>query len=84
MGVVCGLVPLIAGVWKKRQALGATGFFACIVGGLIFGILLAGPIAVTFTTIICLLRLRPPRVGVSEKKVDRAMKQMEREIKKRN
>ena len=77
MGVLCGLAPLVAGSKRNRPTLGTIGFFSCILGGLTFGILLAGPLAITFTVIICMVRRSPSSLSPSEAKIDRAIKQME-------
>ena len=51
-GGLCGLLPLLVGVWRKKTALGFTAFVACLVGGSILGIILALPIAIIMTVII--------------------------------
>jgi hypothetical protein len=52
VGVLCGLVPLIVGIVKKRPVLGVVGFVSCVPCGLLLGLLLAGPVAAVFTIII--------------------------------
>ena len=48
-GMVCGAIPLIAGAVKNHLGIGFLGFFACTVGGLMLGLLLAIPLAGVFT-----------------------------------
>lgn len=52
IGGICGLGPVIVGALKKRMGLGIGGFFACLLSGLILGILLAGPICGVFIWLI--------------------------------
>ncbi len=52
IGTLCGLLPLLVGLNKNRQTLAATGFVACLVSGLVLGLLLALPVAVIFTLIL--------------------------------
>jgi hypothetical protein len=51
-GAVCGLVPLIYGLNKGQTGLAVGGFFACLAGGLILGLILAIPLAVLFAWLI--------------------------------
>ena len=51
-GIVCGLVPLIFGHVRKEKGLAWGGFAACIVAGLILGLILAVPMAIIFTVLI--------------------------------
>src|ERR1700730_14163542 len=51
-GVVCGFVPLLTGIVKNRPPLGFGGFFACIAGGSILGLILALPMAGLFTSTV--------------------------------
>jgi hypothetical protein len=50
--VVIGLFVLRTGRKHGQDALGWGGFFACIAGGLVLGILLSGPIALLFAWLI--------------------------------
>lgn len=52
VGGLLGLVPLICGLVKKRVGLALGGFFACLGGGLILGLILAVPLCVLFTVLI--------------------------------
>ena len=60
IGALCGLVPLIVGLRKNKATLGTVGFVACIFGGIVFGIVLAAPIAIVFTVILCVAAPKPP------------------------
>jgi hypothetical protein len=51
IGFVLGLIPLIAGVIKKRIRLGVFGLLASTVGGL-FGMILSVPAMAIFTWLI--------------------------------
>jgi hypothetical protein len=55
-GIVCGLIPLAAGLIKHRIALGVIGLVVCAACGAILGILLALPVAIVFTLAIVLMR----------------------------
>lgn len=57
VGFLIGLVPLITGIVKKRIGLAIGGFFACLAGGAVLGILLALPLCILFMWLI--LRKRP-------------------------
>ena len=57
VGLVIGLVPLVAGFLKGKLKIGLIGFVASIVGGSIFALLLAVPISAVFTWLI----LRKPK-----------------------
>ena len=46
VGGFLGLVPLICGLVKKRIGLAIGGFFACLGGGLLLGLILAVPMCV--------------------------------------
>jgi hypothetical protein len=48
VGLICGLLPLGIGVWRRRTGLGLFGCATCILAGLALGIILALP-----TAIIC-------------------------------
>ena len=52
VGVLCGLAPLLIGRKRNRQALGKVGLIACIVSGLILGLILAIPVSIIFTMVI--------------------------------
>ncbi len=52
VGGLLGLVPLICGLVKKKVGLALGGFFACLGGGLILGLILAVPLCVLFTVLI--------------------------------
>ena len=52
VGGFLGLVPLICGLVKKRIGLAIGGFFACLGGGLLLGLILAVPMCVLFTVLI--------------------------------
>ena len=52
VGGFLGLVPLICGLVKKRIGLAICGFFACLGGGLLLGLILAVPMCVLFTVLI--------------------------------
>ncbi|MDD3192770.1 MAG: hypothetical protein PHE47_02800 [Oscillospiraceae bacterium] len=52
LGGLLGLVPLICGLVKKRTGLAISGFFACMVGGIVLGIFLAVPMCILFTVLI--------------------------------
>jgi hypothetical protein len=65
-GIVCGLVPLIAGYVKGRLQLGIIGFVVTALSGLVLGLLLAVPVAIVFTLFIVLSgreRARAPRTA---------------------
>src|SRR5262245_12094090 len=55
VGCLCGALPLSVGLAMKRYGLAIGGFITCLVGGLILGVLLAGPAAIVFTIIIASL-----------------------------
>ena len=52
MGVALGLVPLITGLKKDKKGLAIGGFFACLVGTFILGLILGAPICAVFTYLI--------------------------------
>ncbi|QQS32245.1 MAG: hypothetical protein IPM50_11265 [Acidobacteriota bacterium] len=52
VGLVLGLVPLVAGVIKKKIRLGFFGLLASTVGGAILGIFLSIPAMAVFTWLI--------------------------------
>jgi len=83
VGFFFGLVPLISGVLRKRPGVGGLAFAVCILGGLLFGIALAAPLAITFTIALFLLRPGGPRRLKPEDKLDHALRQMERGVKRK-
>ena len=54
VGLVAGLIPLVAGATTNQKRLGVSGFFASLVGGFVAGGLIAIPIALGFTVKIVL------------------------------
>ena len=66
LGLVVGLVPLIAGFVKKNTRFALLGFACSIVGGAILGLLLAVPVAAVFTWLI----LRKPKAPAEVVVVD--------------
>jgi membrane protein implicated in regulation of membrane protease activity len=52
VGAVCGLVPLVYGLVRGEIGLAAGGFAACIVSGVVLGVLLAAPVAALFTWLV--------------------------------
>jgi hypothetical protein len=52
MGTLCGLVPFFIGKKRNQMTLAVGGLAACIVGGLILGLILALPLSIAFTVII--------------------------------
>ena len=48
VGLITGLIVLIAGIRKNKIGLGIGGFFACIVSGLVLGLILAIPCCLIF------------------------------------
>ena len=58
IGAILGLVPFLVARNRGQQGLGVAGLLSSIVGGLILGIVLAGPVAFVFT-IVALVR-KPP------------------------
>ena len=65
MGVVLGLVPLITGIKKQKVGLGVGGFFACLVGAFVLGILLGAPLCGLFMFLI----LRKPKDAQNDQSV---------------
>ena len=51
-GTLCGLIPYFFGKKRGQPTLGIIGLVACIVGGLIAGIILALPVAGVFALVI--------------------------------
>ncbi len=52
VGMICGAVPMVFGISKNQIGLGIFGFVACVIGGLIRGLLLAIPVAILFVWLI--------------------------------
>lgn len=52
VGLILGLVPLVAGIIKKKIRLGFFGLVASTVGGAILGIFLSIPAMAVFTWLI--------------------------------
>ena len=52
VGLVCGLLPLIAGFWVECRRLGLFGFCACTVVGFLLGGGAAIVVALLFTVIM--------------------------------
>ena len=51
-GLICGVIPLFFSAGKNRLKLGFGAVAACVVGGLLLGVLLAIPMAVAFLWLI--------------------------------
>jgi ABC-type tungstate transport system substrate-binding protein len=51
-GLICGLLPYFIGKKKDSRRLGKFALYACIVSGLILGIILALPMAIAFSLAI--------------------------------
>jgi hypothetical protein len=60
VGLVCGLIPLVAGAHTQQKRLGTIAFAACIAGSLILGAILAVPLALSFTIVIVVRWNRRP------------------------
>jgi uncharacterized membrane protein len=52
IGLICGVIPLFFSTGKNRLKLGFGGLLACMIGGLLLGLLLAIPVAVVFLWLI--------------------------------
>ena len=52
VGLICGVIPLFFSTGKNRLKLGFGGLLACVVSGLLLGLLLAIPVAVVFLWLI--------------------------------
>ena len=57
-GAICGLVPLVYGLATGETGLAVGGFVACVIGGLLLGVLLAVPMAAIFAWLIWRQRRR--------------------------
>lgn len=51
-GAIVGAIPGIAGAVKGKIGLGLGGFFACLVGSFILGLLLSVPLCILFMFLI--------------------------------
>jgi hypothetical protein len=51
-GALCGVVPLVYGLVRGEPVLAVGGFAACVIGGLLLGVLLAAPLAAVFAWLI--------------------------------
>lgn len=47
-GAIIGAIPAICGAVKQKIGLSIGGFFACLVSGFIFGMILAIPVCAVF------------------------------------
>lgn len=65
MGIALGLVPLITGITKKKVGLGIGGFFACLAGAFVLGIILGAPLCGLFMFLI----LRKPKNAQNDQNV---------------
>jgi hypothetical protein len=82
-GAICGLVPLIYGLTRGQTALAVGGFVACVIGGLLLGVILAVPLAALFAYLIWrqgrtttaptagTTTAAPPAAGAGEERFDR-------------
>jgi hypothetical protein len=52
IGTLCGLVPFFVGKKRNQMPLAIGGLAACIVSGLILGLILALAVSILFTVII--------------------------------
>lgn len=52
IGFLLGLVPLVAGVFKRKLRLGFYGLIASTIGGAILGVILSIPAMAVFTWLI--------------------------------
>ncbi len=64
-GCLCGLIPLALAQWKGRLPVGIAAWLSCLICGGILGLLLAGPVALIFSTVILALG-RPPSEGLPD------------------
>jgi hypothetical protein len=62
IGALLGLIPFFIARSRGQQSLGVAALLSSIVGGLILGIILAGPVAFVFT-IVALVRKPPAPAG---------------------
>ncbi len=75
VGLVLGLIPLIAGFVKRQIKYGIIGFLGTLVGGAALGIILSVPVCAVFTWLI-LRGPKPPRevVVVNKDPIDVSVK----------
>lgn len=52
LGLICGVIPLFFSTGKDRVKLGFAGLLACVVSGLLLGLLLSIPVAAVFLWLI--------------------------------
>lgn len=52
LGLLLGLIPLIAGFVKNNRKFGLFGLFGSIIGGAVLGVVLSLPVAAVFTWLI--------------------------------
>jgi uncharacterized membrane protein len=52
VGLICGVIPLYFSTGKNRLQLGFAAVAACVIGGLLLGLLLAIPVAAVFLWLI--------------------------------
>ena len=74
VGGFLGLVPLICGLVKKRIGLAIGGFFACLGGGLLLGLILAVPMCVLFTVLIFVTKSKTAGMPTDSIRVRRPIK----------
>jgi hypothetical protein len=51
-GGLCGLVPLVYGLARGEPELAVAGFAACLIGGMLLGVLFAVPLAALFAWLV--------------------------------
>jgi len=52
LGIVCGLLPFILGMLRKRPIVAIVGLLAATAGGFVGGIFIAPVVAIVFTVVI--------------------------------
>jgi uncharacterized membrane protein len=60
IGLICGVIPLFFSTGRNRLKLGFGGLLACVVSGLLLGLLLAIPVAAVFLWLIFRNRVEVP------------------------
>ena len=55
-GAICGILPLVFALKKRRRGLAIASWISCVIAGLILGVILALPVAIIFTIIIVCLK----------------------------
>jgi uncharacterized membrane protein len=60
VGLICGVAPLFFSAGRNRLKLGFGGLLACMIGGLLLGLLLAVPVALLFLWLIFRRRSEVP------------------------